>query len=196
PDTSTRPGPERTTSATGSAPEPGEGRTQRSTPATVSTRWGNTSPTHSSALRKPSAARRAVFNACRDSSGCCRMSTRVRLGNEGICAQRQWEVGRRQRSHRARRGRPAAASCSLAALALIGALRGLLFLMRLSFQNQRLELGRRLERQHRLFGVLGALLEMQFDVLALEGLGIRLNLNVLLQQTVYRLLRFVQLNRG
>ena len=74
---------------------------QAPTPLTVLTaeEIANTSPTNNSALLKPSAARRAVFSACRTSLGCCKISTRVRLAKQGISAHRQRSDGRVQRGH-------------------------------------------------------------------------------------------------
>src|SRR5690606_4359398 len=149
-----------------------------------------------SPFARPSAARRAVFMACRASSGCCNMSTRVRFGREGIWAQRQCVNGRWQRAQRARRGAVPGAAGSFSAAVLIGALLRLLLFMRLGFENQGFELGRGLQGQNGFGRLFTARFQMKLNAFAFKSFRVGLNLHVLLEQPVDGLLRFVQPDRN
>lgn len=64
----------------------------------------------------------------------------------------------------------------------------------LCFKDECFQLGRSLQSQHGRFGVLVVVLESKFNALPFKSARVRLNLHVLLKQTVDRLLRFMQLH--
>lgn len=72
---------------------------------------------------------------------------------------------------------------------LVGPVACLFVFLRL--ENQRFQLGRCFQREHRRFGIIAIVLKAQLDAFAFKSVWVRLNLNILVQETINGLLRFM-----